>query len=838
MKQYFLSILKRIENVIRHNTLFNIILVVFIGFHKFFESIFSQYIICTFLKTFQESLLTRILFCFCIIYIVYMICKYKRINKYISDNTTYIIIITLILWFYYRFIDTHWDYISFSKISFLKYIDLIGIYCLSILLLKVLYKLPILKRQEKDGLLSDIPIENEDQDLLDRNCIAEELARRITKTKSETGSFAVGITAPWGYGKTSFLKLLEKHLRKNDAIVVWFNPWIYDKEKNITMAFFSEISKTLKLYNSELASEILDYAAVLSSVDSKVIQSISNLIIHKQSQSFDRRFKSIDTSINHIGKQIIVYLDDIDRLDKTEISEILKLIRNSANFSNITFVGAYDRNYLTNALQQINSYQSPIYLEKIFQLEFILPDFDSSKLKDQIFILSQPFISNEDIEIFKQAIYENRIWGVYNGFVDECIKTMRDAKRYVNTFRFAYERLKGDIDIVDLMNVELLRFKFPNIYDLMVSKWNQFLISKDDYHSDLLILWDETQNKTNSRYSFVSYPKVDFKKYINENKVELGIKDYQIAEMLLIVNALFPGSGTVNLSLKKINNVNSIRRYFYYSLLDSDLSEKEFNELWTYAFEELKPQLNKIVINKSRSLVTQIEKKELQNKDEFELVIRAVLYIGTISKSWVNDHDFITRLFDKSKTFFNGERSHKHFIHSVIKENGYNEFVSRYLSSLYTQSIEWHYILTKDEVKQLQLDFFKQSLESNDVNEYFNYLSFTTYEEYVSTGNNSYQERTLRNKDADNLFIEHIKKNIEPALPRFINRYIGNDKFFYLEPYYKEIWGSWEALAAFMNDLEEKTPAVNEFIKFMSEYKKNDYSQAIEFDFKELKIRQ
>lgn len=56
--------------------------------------------------------------------------------------------------------------------------------------------------------------------------------------------------------------------------------------------------------------------------------------------------------------------------------EVLSLIRNSANFSNTIFIVAYDRNYLVSALEKVNNYHPHAYLEKIFQLELPLPQFE------------------------------------------------------------------------------------------------------------------------------------------------------------------------------------------------------------------------------------------------------------------------------------------------------------------------------------------------------------------------------------------------------------------------------------------------------------------------------
>ena len=82
-------------------------------------------------------------------------------------------------------------------------------------------------------------------------------------------------------------------------------------------------------------------------------------------------------------KKLIIFIDDIDRLDKSEVMAVIKLIRNSANFFNTIFVVSYDKEYLTNAITSISD-QGEIFLEKIFQVELNPPSFDKDILKKEL----------------------------------------------------------------------------------------------------------------------------------------------------------------------------------------------------------------------------------------------------------------------------------------------------------------------------------------------------------------------------------------------------------------------------------------------------------------------
>lgn len=135
------------------------------------------------------------------------------------------------------------------------------------------------------------------------------------------------------------------------AIVINFSPWTYEERKNLTQAFFLELNKILKVYNHSLSNKLIQYADLLSSAEVPYMRGISNLLKQNNKQSLESLKSDLENALKHIKDPIIVIIDDLDRLGATEIMEVMKIIRNSANFSNIRFVAAYDRDYVTNAIK-------------------------------------------------------------------------------------------------------------------------------------------------------------------------------------------------------------------------------------------------------------------------------------------------------------------------------------------------------------------------------------------------------------------------------------------------------------------------------------------------------
>ncbi|MCH9036801.1 MAG: hypothetical protein IH860_05740, partial [Chloroflexi bacterium] len=54
----------------------------------------------------------------------------------------------------------------------------------------------------------------------------------------------VGIFAPWGCGKTSFMNFLEEYLKEKDDSIktLWFYPWRYDRKQDLVSAFMFHLT--------------------------------------------------------------------------------------------------------------------------------------------------------------------------------------------------------------------------------------------------------------------------------------------------------------------------------------------------------------------------------------------------------------------------------------------------------------------------------------------------------------------------------------------------------------------------------------------------------------------
>jgi hypothetical protein len=166
------------------------------------------------------------------------------------------------------------------------------------------------------------------------------------------------------------------------------------------------------------------------------------------------------------GKRVIVFIDDIDRLDREEVHAILKLIKLSASFSNTSYVVSFDDEVVAASLgERYGSGEAQggrQFLEKIIQVPLHLPDAEGVDLRIICFegvdaVLSQNGVelTEDDAEAFVRYFTD----GIMPG-----LRTPRQAKRYVNAIRFAVPLLKGEVHLGDLLLIEALRSTYARLY--------------------------------------------------------------------------------------------------------------------------------------------------------------------------------------------------------------------------------------------------------------------------------------------------------------------------------------------------------------------------------------
>lgn len=836
-------------NLVMHKNLFWTLL--FIGyfcFRSFFERLLTDCLVFPFLSSFEVTFFTRILFAVGVIYIIVRTCYALWNKEQISPSHLYIALLLVLIWAYYRFYS---DAFTFTYvIDNIAFVDIVALYAVLLYFtwpaVWVITKISSIRNKkvnQGEGFVLDEPIhENPQEDILKRSPFAESIANKLLRTKLSEGSFAIGIVAPWGYGKTSFVNLIKYHLGDR-AIVMDYSPWVYGKGSNLTQAFFAELSKKLSCYNRSLNHQIKAYASLLGKTDSTLLQLLSSAYaLFHQDESLETIKGTLEKTLQSIPKPIVVVVDDLDRLIGEEIMEVLQLMRNGASFPNLYFIAAYDKNYMVKTISEQNKVIMPdIYLEKIFQIEYAIPKFEKKVLQDVLFESCCKFmVSKRDVEDLKVTVYDSS--GSRDFVIDE-LRNLRDVKRFTNALHSSYPHLAGEIVLKDLMNITLLKVKYKEAFDLL-GKYQSRLFKKGTFGSLVLYKRENEQNDPTGLNGFLNRDMIDIReewdKYFGHVYSEV-----QKEKILSIFDKLFSDS---SIDLRGINSEDAYERYFYDMLLEEDYSADEFDNLWGLPFEEIKRRVKSALSTKSLSLQSQLKKNEPTDKDTYMKWVRAILYVGTNStKNIFEINDFI-KILNPPSCFKNEHDTYKTFLQTVLYENGPSRFVCEFLMYL-EREIYWPLeLFTQEETREIRLNMFKEIASLKDISFKVvdNYMDLMGTIERIKYENGSFEERMGYIDGAKDIYKRFSEQQIIPMVTSMIIPLYGSGtKRYGISSRVISIWDSWDNFKRFVHKIKTNqvihnidSKELDEFIRFMDEKEEEvkNGKNGVDFEFKYLNV--
>lgn len=322
--------------------------------------------------------------------------------------------------------------------------------------------------------LDDNPISDLQDDNLEYKSIVIRL-KEILLSNDYKKSFTIGLVGVWGSGKSSIIKMINSELNYNkpfhkkliesikgslsEPLIINFSPYLNHKEDDIINDFFIELSDKLKKYSGELSNHIIEYSQKITNIyNSKNISDFFKSSMQSNQIPANDLYNEINKTLKSLRKKIIVFIDDLDRLNELEILQVLKLIRNTADFTNTIFVVAMDKEYIINRLKINDKILDARYIDKFFQLEIYLPELDSEKIKE--LFVDKLLESNLNLNNNFESDLKNALQN-HNNLFNDYIKNQRDAKRIINQLIFDYPFFADEIDLNDLMNFIYFKLKFP-----------------------------------------------------------------------------------------------------------------------------------------------------------------------------------------------------------------------------------------------------------------------------------------------------------------------------------------------------------------------------------------
>lgn len=312
----------------------------------------------------------------------------------------------------------------------------------------------------------DSPIGIEKEDWLDFSTMARALYRKLQASDLSKSSLTVGIIAPWGMGKSSFINLLMRQVEEDQGIIVTFNPRGSKSVSSIQEDFFGAFARELSRHYLGFALLLARYTKHIGLLNlyewTRPLGSLLTLLLSGKER------EAVNRSLRELGKRVYVLLDDVDRLSAEEILEVLKVIDRNASFSNTVFITAYDRAYVNNVLKKhLDHGLNHSFIDKYIAWEVPLSEPNKvtmGSIMDVVLLRKLQADTTSPSEAIQMG------WRKASNAVVKYLDSMRDLKRYLNLMLPRYRRMIEVVDAEEYFLLYLLCHKDWEVYRALCSR--------------------------------------------------------------------------------------------------------------------------------------------------------------------------------------------------------------------------------------------------------------------------------------------------------------------------------------------------------------------------------
>jgi len=759
---------------------------------------------------------------------------------YVLNNRIWLYFFAVLVgWYRYRFLPI--ENYQIAEIPIAKsiyYIDFLLVICFCILIVKIVSWLRCLRKHLNkcwhkclslfckseqatpspsiEGYIVDYPASPKDADLLGRSSEVLDLAKKIFHTDTSRAAFTLGLTAPWGAGKTSFMLAMQKYLRDNhysEIILIEFKPWMYRKAPNLTQIFFEELSRALAPYSSALASGFMQYVDyILSKENNTWIQLGARLLPQGfKAKSTSEQYKFLEKEIGKLRRKIVIFIDDVDRLDSEELIELFSLVRNISPFPNMSYILAYDKEYVATQLQKQFDEHTNRYMEKIVQAEYPLAKITPEQLKEAF--------AKELVNV--SPTYNRLATHIISSIkLEDYLPTLRAIKQICNVLSSRRKELEGNVAPFDWFIIELIRIRYPDLFHFLKGNYEQILSCYID------------------RWS-IKLGMEAFHTHLQGQKVNIQHRDTRDA--FILMNLLW---GQYREAAPcQANHRFYIERYFNGILRATEIDESEFHKHMALPFDKsyIEEKLRKGQLKDFVSKL-KLNRHNIKSTEEAEMYLRTALYIESIGyserKLLFKEKD-IDQLVHRLQENLDNREVLKNRIEEIFNDQELKLGVLLYLCMAtvddYGHTSSTIELLGITELRkkkeQLFLDYIK---ELSPDSSYLLWCECRTYELIELDSGTMRRPTECESTEMDGKIKEIIEENIEQIIPHFIGGGYGNNYHLLLpEPIWSLDTSSRESSNDYFPNFifaldDNQSPIIKEFKKFLDRWIKRE-EEADEF---------
>lgn len=386
---------------------------------------------------------------------------------------------------------------------------------------------------------AEAPIQKASEDRLRRTDFASHIAKVLSELSLREGR-VFAIRGSWGFGKSSLKDLIAEQLNSsNGADWVDFNPWQWGDSDAISRALFDQIANSLggvyskdaksraealRRYSSILigASTPLKKAgaskaailtiltntsviAIAASINfdlpsarqaafvlatlSIITSILGHFLAHfgrdRSKEPLSKVREALESQLRKLNRPLVVFVDDIDRLEPKQIQLLIRQVKTNANLPNIIFVLLFQPSIVEKALDPVANNDGRAFLEKIIQANFDLPLVPAATIHrlfgEELSDLVGTYATKENG--FNQLRWGNALIGC----IQPLVRNMRDSRRLLSSIAvhlpLHVESNVFEVNIIDFLILEALRVFEPTLHSALVHE-KELLLQENRYSGD------------------------------------------------------------------------------------------------------------------------------------------------------------------------------------------------------------------------------------------------------------------------------------------------------------------------------------------------------------------
>lgn len=330
----------------------------------------------------------------------------------------------------------------------------------------------------------DDPIIEPDQDRLERAPFASHAATLIAGNHSPSSSVVYGLEGPWGSGKSSIIALVTRLLSEEQGPnwkVVHFTPWATSGTEGLFAEFFSALSVALPETAGEnrIRDRLISYADIARPIAAAIpvvgagLAEASRTLEERLRKPWNVAFAEVSAELQRLATPILVVVDDIDRLQPSELLDLLKVVRLLGRFPGVDFLLAYDERTVVETLQDpqrgtVSTTRARAFMEKIVQYPLTMPPLLTSKIVKMLDAGLTEIVTPERVDA---SFDKNRFGQLILNTLPAQLTTPRAIGRFLAQVEQQFKMHDIDeMNDVDLILATFLRVQFPDLFTVL-QRW-------------------------------------------------------------------------------------------------------------------------------------------------------------------------------------------------------------------------------------------------------------------------------------------------------------------------------------------------------------------------------